>query len=68
MKKILKLSVAALLLTLAACGGKQQEVKTASGLNPADFQTEVDGKQTALYTLTNANGMEVQRTENSLFT
>ena len=59
MKKILKLSVAALLLTLAACGGKQQEVKTASGLNPADFQTEVDGKQTALYTLTNANGMEV---------
>ena len=38
---------------------KQQEVKTASGLNPADFQTEVDGKQTALYTLTNANGMEV---------
>lgn len=59
MKKILKLSVAALLLSLAACGGKQQEVKTASGLNPADFQTEVDGKQTALYTLTNANGMEV---------
>lgn len=59
MKKILKLSVAALLLTLAACGGKQQEVKTASGLNPADFQTEVDGKQTALYALTNANGMEV---------
>lgn len=59
MKKILKLSVAALILTLAACGGKQQEVKTASGLNPADFQTEVDGKQTALYTLTNANGMEV---------
>ncbi|HIZ02419.1 MAG TPA: galactose-1-epimerase [Candidatus Bacteroides merdipullorum] len=59
MKKILKLSVAALILTLAACGGKQQKVKTASGLNPADFQTEVDGKQTALYTLTNANGMEV---------
>lgn len=59
MKKILKLSVAALILTLAACGGKQQEVKTASGLNPADFQTEIDGKQTALYTLTNANGMEV---------
>lgn len=59
MKKILKLSVAALILTLVACGGKQQEVKTASGLNPADFQTEVDGKQTALYTLTNANGMEV---------
>ncbi len=59
MKKILKLSVAAMLLTLAACGGKQQEVLTVSGLNPADFQTEVDGKQTALYTLKNANGMEV---------
>ena len=59
MKKILKLSVAALLVTLAACGGKQQDVKTASGLNPADFQAEVDGKQTALYTLKNANGMEV---------
>lgn len=59
MKKIMKLSVAAMLLTLAACGGKQQEVLTVSGLNPADFQTEVDGKQTALYTLKNANGMEV---------
>ena len=59
MKKIMKLSVAAMLLTLAACGGNQQEVLTVSGLNPADFQTEVDGKQTALYTLKNANGMEV---------
>ena len=44
---------------LAACSGKQAEDKTLSGLNPADFRTEVDGKQTDLYVLKNKNGMEV---------
>ncbi len=43
-----------------ACGPQAAETAlTKSGLNPADFDREVRGKQTALYTLTNDNGMEV---------
>lgn len=63
MKNIMKmafLGCAALALTAACCGKKDAPAGlTASGLNPADFETTIDGKQTALYTLTNANGMEV---------
>ena len=40
---------------LAGCSPKQ----TASGLNPKDFKSTYNGMSTALYTLTNANGMEV---------
>ena len=40
---------------LAGCSQK----KTASGLNPKDFEGTYNGMPTALYTLTNANGMEV---------
>ena len=58
MNKILTSLTAAALLLLAACAGSSDEM-TASGLNPADFRTEVDGKQTNLYTLTNSQGMEV---------
>ncbi|MDO4757870.1 MAG: aldose epimerase family protein [Rikenellaceae bacterium] len=43
----------------ALVGCCNQPQTTASGLNPADFVTTIDGQQTALYTLTNANGMEV---------
>ncbi|MBP5716439.1 MAG: galactose mutarotase [Bacteroidales bacterium] len=32
---------------------------TKSGLDPKRFEAIIDGKRTALYTLTNANGMEV---------
>ncbi len=53
MKKITLLALAASMLL--ACAPKT----TLSGLNPADFVAEVDGKTTALYTLTNASGMEV---------
>ena len=51
----------AALLTLAACGGNSQPAPqlTKSGLDPQNFQAEVNGKQTQLVTLTNANGMEV---------
>lgn len=59
MNSIIKLSAAAIIMALAACSVKQQEAKTASGLNPADFQTVVNDKQVSLYTLTNKNGMEV---------
>ena len=50
--------VALSLLVLASCGTQQIE-KTESGLNPAKFQTELNGKKTDLYVLKNANGMEV---------
>lgn len=48
---------AALLLGAAACGEASQ--KTASGLDPERFAATIDGRQTALYTLTNDAGMEV---------
>ena len=45
---------------LTACGTKKQEAElTASGLNPADFESTINGKQTALYTLRSNSGMEV---------
>ncbi len=46
-------------LTLSSCGGEQSSKATLSGLDPAKFQTEIDGAPVALYTLTNASGMEV---------
>ena len=53
--------ISGMTLTLSACGNQKnaEPQLTESGLNPADFVTEVDGKATALYTLKNANGMEV---------
>ncbi len=53
--------ISAMTLTLSACGNQKtaEPQLTDSGLNPADFVTEVDGKTTGLYTLKNANGMEV---------
>ena len=55
MKKLLILLGAAALL--AACG--QQKNLTVSGLNPKYFESTYNGMPTALYTMTNANGMEV---------
>ena len=49
---------AACLLILAACTPKQPAL-TASGLNPEDFANTYNDAPTALYTLTNGNGMEV---------
>ena len=45
-------------LLISGCCSKQCNMPI-SGLNPADFVTTIDGQTTALYTLTNANGMEV---------
>lgn len=50
---------AALILSASACTTNQPTEKTASGLTPADFRTEVDGKQTDLFVLKNKTGMEV---------
>ena len=55
MKKLLILLGAAALL--AACS--QQKKLTVSGLDPKNFEGTYNGKPTALYTMTNANGMEV---------
>ena len=55
MKKLLILLGAAALL--AACS--QQKNLTLSGLNPKDFKGTYNGQPTALYTMTNAKGMEV---------
>lgn len=58
MKTLSKLLFAGACMATFACT-PQQEALTQSGLNPKYFQAEVNGKQTQLYTLTNANGMEV---------
>lgn len=51
---------AALLLGLTACTtGNNAPALTKSGLDPRNFQSEINGKPTALYTLVNEAGMEV---------
>ena len=61
--KVLKssiLSLGAVALMLTACaGGQQAPVLTVSGLDPAKFDTTLQNKPVKLYTLKNANGMEV---------
>ncbi len=58
MKKFwLTLSIAAGILT--SCANKPQQETTLSGLKTENFQTEVKGKQTNLFTLKNKAGMEV---------
>lgn len=48
------------LALLTACAPQQKEALTLSGLNPANFETLVDGnKSVKLYTLKNTSGMEV---------
>lgn len=56
-KHFLLAGIAALLLS--SCNNKPATTLTASGLNPADFQTEVNNAPTRLYTLKNKAGMEV---------
>jgi len=61
-KTILMTGLAAILLS--ACSSNEKtpdpvEQITLSGLLPAQFEATIDGKQTHLFTLTNANGMEV---------
>ena len=53
MKKLM--IILAAVAVLAGCSQK----KTASGLDPKDFKDTYNGMPTALYTLTNENGMEV---------
>lgn len=46
-------------LLLCSCTNQPTKVLTQSGLDPANFQTEVNNAKTNLYTLTNKGGMEV---------
>ena len=57
MKKLIIILAAA--AVLAGCNQKKEPVLTASGLNPDDFAGTYNDMPTALYTLTNAGGMEV---------
>ncbi len=50
---------AGVLMALTACNTKETTRTTLSGLDPENFVSEYEGKATALYTLKNANGMEV---------
>lgn len=63
MKTILKtalLGMATVALMASCCCKKDAKAElTASGLNPTDFESTINGKQTALYTLRSNSGMEV---------
>ncbi len=60
MKKIASFFIIAILL-ITACARKvsQKQDITLSGLSKTNFRTEVDGKQTYLFVLSNKKGMEV---------
>ena len=64
MGNLSKMLLGTTLLTacLVACQEKTQINLTQSGLNPANFEAEFNGKKTQLFTMTNANGMEVSIT------
>ncbi len=59
MKIVSKFFAGALMTALCLTACSDEPVKTLSGLDPQNFVGEKNGKQTALYTLTNANGVEV---------
>ncbi len=52
-------TVAIAAASFAACTSAPESDLTVSGLNPTAFDSVINGKPTALYTLKNANGMEV---------
>ena len=58
MKHITTAIAAAMALLAVGCAKKESGL-TKSGLDPQNFVSEYNGSPTALYTLTNANGMEV---------
>ncbi|MBO4916349.1 MAG: galactose mutarotase [Bacteroidales bacterium] len=58
MKHITTVIAAAMALLAVGCAKKESGL-TKSGLDPQNFVSEYNGSPTALYTLTNANGMEV---------
>ena len=59
MKKIIIAAAAIVLAASCANNKAAAPALTKSGLDPQNFVAEYNGQPTALYTLTNANGMEV---------
>ena len=57
--KHVRIVIAAAMALLAVSCAKKGPSLTKSGLDPQNFVNEYNGQPTALYTLTNANGMEV---------
>ena len=57
--KHITIAIAAAMALLAVGCAKKESGLTKSGLDPQNFVSEYNGSPTALYTLTNANGMEV---------
>ena len=57
--KHVRIVIAAAMALLAVGCAKKGPSLTKSGLDPQNFVNEYNGQPTALYTLTNANGMEV---------
>lgn len=53
------IGVVVAVMAMWACTAQQGNMKTASGLVQRKFQTEIDGKSTDLFRLTNTSGMEV---------
>ena len=53
MKRQIQLSIlgVGMLAIAASCTSGQQATETVSGLNPAQFDSVINGKKTALYTL-----------------
>ena len=50
-------------VALTSCSGGQKATETVSGLDPAAFDTTLNGKKTELVTIKNNNGMEVCLTD-----
>lgn len=59
MKRVFNIIAGAAIAALCVSACTAGPAMTLSGLDPKDFEGECNGKATALYTLTNANGMEV---------
>lgn len=57
--KSLLIAASATALAMASCSPKEEAQLTASGLNPAAFDSIINEKPVKLYQLKNANGMEV---------
>ena len=51
--------IAAGSLTLGSCSGDSKAPASIAGINPANFETTVDGKPVSLYSLRSSSGMEV---------
>lgn len=58
-KNLFLLGITLLMISACGSGNGTKTTLTKSGLDPQNFVSTINGKQTQLVTLTNANGMEV---------